>query len=299
MIYSAAIRVFCAVMWQGSFTQAAIKLDLSGPAVSKQIKALEQRLGVRLFQRTTRTISPTEAAERLYTVLLGQDGQVQALFDEWASAQIEPTGRLKLAVPMAFGERFLHRPLLHYALRYPKVTVDVEFDDRRVHLLEGGYDLALRIGALEDSGLIARRIGNCPIYLCASPDFLDAQGQPEHPDALAQLPSIVYSNAAPTWSYADAEGTVGRVTLQPHLVTNSADMIREACIAGLGLALLPAFSCLDALESGALSLVLPEYRTTPERGIYTLYPERRFVPLKVRALIDLLEAEFAEHKALR
>ena len=156
MIYSAAIRVFCAVMRQGSFTQAAIDLDLSGPAVSKQIKALEQRLGVRLFQRTTRTISPTEAAERLYRVLLGQDGQIQALFDEWASAQIEPTGRLKLAVPMAFGERFLHRPLLHYALRYPKVTVDVEFDDRRVHLLEGGYDLALRIGALEDSGL------NCP-----------------------------------------------------------------------------------------------------------------------------------------
>ena len=92
---------------------------------------------------------------------------------------------------------------------------------------------------------------------------------------------------------------MGRVTLQPRLVANSAEMIREACIAGLGLALLPAFSCLDALESGALSLVLPEYRTTPERGIYTLYPERRFVPLKVRTLIDLLEAEFAEHKALR
>ena len=293
MLYSSGVDVFRAVIRQGSFVGAAQELGISGAAVSKQIKRLEQRLNLVLFYRTTRSVVPTEAAQRLAAQLFRSDDEFDTLLNQLSDAQLSPSGRLRVNVPMSFGELFLRRPIAAYAKQYPQVVVDVDFDDRRVHLVEDGYDLVVRIGVLEDSGLIARRVGNCPLYLCASPDLIANCGRPQKPTDLSALPAVIYSIAADgtSWSCRGQDGNSHSVALRPALYANSAGMMLEACLAGVGVALLPLFSCAEALADGRLVRLLPSFDTVPDRGIYVVYPDKRFVPLKVRSFIDVIAAE--------
>ena len=295
MLYSSGIDVFRAVVRQGSFIGAANELGISGAAVSKQIKRLEQRLSIVLFYRTTRSVVPTEAARRLAEQLFRSDDEFDSLLDQLSDAQLSPSGRLRVNVPMSFGELFLRRPIAVYAKRYPEVVVDVDFDDRRVHLVEDGYDLVVRIGVLEDSGLIARRVGDCPLYLCASPDLIASWGHPEAPGDVSAMPAVIYSLASGgiSWSCRGDDGETHSVALRPALYANSAGMMLEACLAGVGVAILPHFSCADALASGHLRRLLPGFETVPDRGIYVVYPDKRFVPLKVRSFIDLIASELS------
>ena len=293
MLYSSGIDVFRAVIRQGSFVGAAQELGISGAAVSKQIKRLEQRLNLVLFYRTTRSVVPTEAANRLAAQLFRSDDEFDTLLDQLSDAQLSPSGRLRVNVPMSFGELFLRRPIAVYARQYPDVVVDVDFDDRRVHLVEDGYDLVVRIGVLEDSGLIARRVGDCPLYLCASPDLIARSGQPRRPADVSALPAVIYSIASggTSWSCRGPDGEAHSVALRPALYANSAGMMLEACLAGVGVAILPDFSCSEALADGRLARLLPDFDTVPDRGIYVVYPDKRFVPLKVRSFIDVIAAE--------
>jgi len=293
MLYSSGIDVFRAVIRQGSFVGAAQELGISGAAVSKQIKRLEQRLNLVLFYRTTRRVVPTEAAQRLAEQLFRSDDEFDTLLDQLSAAQLSPSGRLRVNVPMSFGELFLRRPIAVYAKQYPEVVVDVDFDDRRVHLVEDGYDLVVRIGVLEDSGLIARRVGNCPLYLCASPDLIERSGRPQRPGDVSALPAVIYSIASggTSWSCRGPDGESHSVALRPALYANSAGMMLEACLAGVGVAILPDFSCSEALADGRLVRLLSDFDTVPDRGIYVVYPDKRFVPLKVRSFIDVIAAE--------
>jgi DNA-binding transcriptional LysR family regulator len=295
MLYSSAVEIFRAVMKRGNFVGAADELGISGAAVSKQIKSLEQRLNLVLFYRTTRSVVPTEAARRLADLLLRNHDEFGTLLDQLSDAQATPSGRLRVNVPMSFGELFLRRPIAIFARRYPDVTVDVDFDDRRVHLVEDGYDLVVRIGVLEDSGLIARRVGDCPLYLCAAPQLLESHGMPASPADIPALPAVIYSlaAAASSWSCRDTDGVQTTVGLRPALYANSAGMMLEACIEGVGVAILPHFSCADALATGRLVRLLPEFDTVPDLGIYAVYPDKRFVPLKVRSFIDVIASELA------
>ncbi|MEC7362184.1 MAG: substrate binding domain-containing protein, partial [Pseudomonadota bacterium] len=178
---------------------------------------------------------------------------------------------------------------------YPEVVVDVDFDDRRVHLVEDGYDLVVRIGVLEDSGLIARRVGDCPLYLCASPELIASWGHPEAPGDVSAMPAVIYSltSGGISWSCRGDDGETHSVALRPALYANSAGMMLEACLAGVGVAILPHFSCADALASGHLRRLLPGFETVPDRGIYVVYPDKRFVPLKVRSFIDVIASELS------
>ena len=295
MLYSSGVDVFRAVVRQGSFIGAAKELGISGAAVSKQIKRLEQRLNLVLFYRTTRRVVPTEAAQRLAEQLFRSDDEFDTLLDQLSDAQLSPSGRLRVNVPMSFGELFLRRPIAVYAKQYPEVVVDVDFDDRRVHLVEDGYDLVVRIGVLEDSGLIARRVGDCPLYLCASPDLIASWGHPEAPGDVSAMPAVIYSLASDgiSWSCRADDGETHSVALRPALYANSAGMMLEACLAGVGVAILPHFSCADALASGHLRRLLPGFETVPDRGIYVVYPDKRFVPLKVRSFIDVIASELS------
>jgi DNA-binding transcriptional LysR family regulator len=299
MFYSSAVEIFRAVMKRGNFAGAADELGISGAAVSKQIKSLEQRLNLVLFYRTTRSVVPTEAAQRLADLLVRNHDEFGTLLDQLSDAQATPSGRLRVNVPMSFGELFLRRPIAIFARRYPDVTVDVDFDDRRVHLVEDGYDLVVRIGVLEDSGLIARRVGDCPLYMCAAPKLLEDHGTPVSPTDIPALPAVIYSlaAAASSWSCRDADGAQTTVGLRPALYANSAGMMLDACIEGVGVAILPHFSCADALASGRLVRLLPEFDTVPDLGIYVVYPDKRFVPLKVRSFIDVIAAELASRQA--
>ena len=291
MLYHPGFEALREVARKGSFIKAARALGVSGPAISKQIKNLEARLNMVLLHRTTRAVTLTEAGQRLTEILNRSSGEVESLLERLSLGQDRPFGRLKMNVPMSFGEMFLHKPIADYAATYPDVVIDVDFDDKRVHLVEDGYDLVVRIGVLEDSGLFARRVGDCPIYLCATPDFLARHGTPQTSDALSALPAIIYSNdpAGSILSYRDADGTNGSVPLRPHFYANSAGMMREACLRGVGIALLPSFCCESHLQSGTLMRLLPAIETSPDRGIHVVYPDRRFLPLKVRAFIDILE----------
>ena len=301
MLYSSAVDIFRAVMKRGSFVGAADELGISGAVVSKQVKSLEQRLNLWLFYRTTRSVVATEAAQRLADLLLRGHDEFTALLDQLGDAQLRPSGRLRVNVPMSFGELFLRRPIAVYAKQYPDVIVDVDFDDRRVHLVEDGYDLVVRIGVLEDSGLIARRVGDCPLYMCAAPQLVAEHGLPTSPPDISALPAVIYSiaSAASSWSCRDSSGTQTTVALRPALYANSAGMMLDACIEGVGVAILPHFSCADALADGLLVRLLPDYETVPDLGIYVVYPDKRFVPLKVRSFIDVIAAELASDDARR
>lgn len=291
MFFQTSFDVLRAIIQAGSFTRAAQKLGMSSAAVGKHVQLLEQKLDMRLFHRTTRTVTPTEAALRLNQAIGQSRDFLNEMLEALAEEQSTPAGRLRLNVPMSYGELYLAKPIARFAARYPKVIVDVDFDDKRVHLIEEGYDLVVRIGILEDSGLIARRISDFPLLLCAAPTLIDVLGEPASPDDISDWPFICYSNAAnpSLWSYTDTAGRAFSKTLTPALYANSASMMKEACVEGVGVALLPQFSCKAELEEGALVPLLPDYTTAPERGVYVVYPDKSFVPSKVLKFIEILQ----------
>jgi len=274
----------------GSFSKAANSLGVSGPAVSKRVKSLEQRLGLVLFHRTTRAVSLTQAGRQLVDALNRGDDEISSLLDQLSEGQETPSGKLKINAPMAFGERFLISPIAEYARLYPDVVVDVEFNDKRVHLVEEGFDLVIRIGALEDSGLIAKRLCDFPAKICASPDFIDRFGMPNQPSDLRHIPAIQYTNAATGLSLAfkPQDGIEETVHLTPRMYANSVEMLVESTLRGIGYVRAPAFAVNEHLKEGRLIHLLPNYQSLPERGVYAIYPDKRFLPLKVRKFIDLL-----------
>ena len=290
MIFNSSFDVFVSIVKTGSFTKAAQKLGISGAAVGKHIKNLEQKLNVRLFQRTTRTVTPTDAALKLFDAVTSSRDYLNEVLEQISEEQQTPSGRLRVNVPMSYGEQYLSKPLAAYAARYPDVIVDVDFDDKRVHLIEEGYDLVVRIGVLEDSGLIAKRISDFEIVFCAAPSLIEEKGMPSAPQDIKGWPMVCYSNAPNPglYSYADLTGQTQSVTLSPQLYANSASMMTEACIEGVGVAILPQFSCGKAIKDGRLVQILKSYPQPSERGVYAIYPDKQFTPLKVRRFIDLL-----------
>ncbi|MEK9622891.1 MAG: LysR family transcriptional regulator [Alphaproteobacteria bacterium] len=298
MIFESGFEAVREVARHGSFTNAAKALGVSGPAVSRQVKSLEERLGLVLFHRTTRMVTLTEAGQQLVDTLDRGSDEVSGLIERLAEGQERPFGKLRLNAPMAFGEKFLVGPIAEYASLYPDVIVDIEFDDRRVHLVEEGYDLIIRIGALEDTGLIAKKLCDFPTIICASPGFLAHHGHPRTPSDLTRLPAVVYSNSASgnSMNYRTANGDVGVVNLSPAIYANSIGMLLEATKQGLGFSRLPEVFCAEALNEGTLIETLSEYDLIPDRAIFVMYPEKRYLPLKVRKFIDHLSARLSVMK---
>ncbi len=269
---------------------------MSGPAVSKQIQALEDRLGVRLLNRTTRSVTLTDEG----ALYLDRAGKALEDLQE-AERRIQelkdcPTGKLKINAPMSFGNRYLAGPIAKFARRYPEVRLEVDFDDRWVDMIAEGYDVVVRIGVLEDSNLIARKLAHCPIFLCASPAYVVRYGLPDQPSQLSDFPAIIYSKHGQSedWRYQASNGDRGSVRLNRNFAGNSAEMQVEACLQGLGIGLLPAFVAREHLDSGALLRVLPEFETWPQRGIYALFPQNRHLAIRVRLFVDWLSQCGAE-----
>ena len=290
MIFSNGYQMVLAVANNGNFSKAANALGISKPAVSKQIKSLEQRLGLVLFHRTTRIVSLTESGRQLVDALNRGNDEISSLLDQLSEGQEKPSGKLKINAPMAFGERFLVGPIAEYARLHPEVVVDVEFNDKRVHLVEEGFDLVIRIGLLQDSGLIAKRLCNFPTKICASPDFIDRFGMPIKPSDLRNIPAVHYANAATGLSltFKTPDGMEESVNLTPAIYVNSIGMLLEGILKGIGYARAPSFAVNGHLKEGRLIHLLTEYQSLPKHGVYAIYPDKRFLPLKVRKFIDLL-----------
>lgn len=286
------MEVFAAVVESGGFSAAARLLGLSKSAISKQVGRLEDRLGVRLLNRTTRRLSLTEAGSTFHAACRRVLDEAEAAEQAVSDLAAAPRGLLKLNAPMSFGFLHLGAAIPAFHQRYPQIRVDAAMNDRFVDLVEEGYDVAIRIGALSDSSLIARRLAPSRTVLCASPDYLVRRGRPEQPRDLAGHDCLLYTNCAnPREWILDGAGGRQAVAVDGPLLANNGDVLCAAAVAGMGITRLPTFIVGPQLRDGRLEVILPDH-PVPEEAIHAVYPHSRNLSPKVRVFIDFLTERF-------
>jgi DNA-binding transcriptional LysR family regulator len=293
------MRTFVAIADAGSLTAAARVLGGSLPAVVRLLAALEAELGTRLLQRTTRRIALTEAGRRY----LERCRQVATLIDEAEaevrSEQTEPRGRLVVTAPVLFGSRHVAGGVTAFAQRYPEVHVDFQLLDRMVNLVEEGMDVGVRIGALDDSTLIARHVGDMRRVTVAAPSYIARRGAPEHPRELLAHECI--GRASPdssAWTFV-VNGAPMTIAVKGNLSVNQTAVAAAACAAGLGVGTFFAYQVAREVASGTLQLLLERFEPPP-RPIHVVYPEARLVPARTRSFIDFIMRHIqAEQSAWR
>lgn len=288
------MRVFTAVADSGSFVSAADSLAMSKAAVSRFVSELEQRLGVRLMHRTTRKLSLTQEGEVFLARCREILASIEASEAEITTHSDRASGFLKVSVPVSFGVKHLAALWSEFLELHPRVSLDVQLADRVIDLIDEGFDLAVRIARLPDSSLVSRQLASTRLVLCASPEYLARRGRPLHPSELAQHEVVAYSLLAigDQWQFAGPDGPV-TVKVKPRVWTNNGDTCVRAAVGGTGLVLQPTFLLAQELASGQLVEVLPEYRSI-ELGIYAVYPTRKFVLPKVRALLEFLSEKLVD-----
>jgi DNA-binding transcriptional LysR family regulator len=290
MIELEDLKSFVEVVESGGFSRAAARLGVSKSIVSRRVARLEAELGARLLSRTTRGLSATEAGLEFKT----RSERILAQVDEAREAvahQGGAVGRLRLSLPISFGLRHVAPVLAKLAQRHPELELDVSYADRHVDLIGEGFDAALRIGVLKDSGLVARRIAPARGVLAASPDYLARHGEPRTPADLARHQCLIYAGRSSVeWQFRSGKRSF-TVRPQGRLRSDSGDCLLQWAIEGLGIAELPTFLVSDAFEGGTLRPVLADYEI-PESGIYVVRPPGAHVPGKVRVLIEALAERF-------
>lgn len=288
------LAIFTRVVSLMSFTAAAEQLGIDRSVASKAVTRLESRLKVRLIHRTTRKLSLTDAGQRLYERVAPAFADIDAAERETIPNHA-PSGKLRVALPMSFG--LLHvAPLIpQFMQRFPHVDLEAAFEDRHTDLVGSGFDLALRIGQLKSSTLVARRLARVCHVLVAAPSYLSRRGAPSHPRELEQHSCLIYTLAAEpgVWVFEDASGASHRVRVRAALAANNSLAIREAARAGAGLTVLPRFYVSEDLGAGRLREVLADYRL-PEVGLHAVTPTRKHVSAAARAFVDFLAARFGD-----
>ena len=274
------MQAFVAVVQEGSFTRAAERLDTSPQMISKQVSRLEDRLGVRLLNRTTRKVHLTEAGE-------GYAARAETLLDDFADLesqlgdyQAQPQGLLRITAPASFATLQLPSLLCDFQKAFPKIRVDLQLNDRKVDIVEEGFDVALRIGQLDDSSLIARHLAPVRLVRCASPAYLDQHGRPKTQQDLKQHLFLGYS-------YTRQVHYPGPVLLE----SNNGEILTKCAIQGAGIAQQPTFICGEAVRDGLLEVIMPEDEPEP-LGLYALYAHRKLLAPKVRSFIEFVDGYF-------
>lgn len=288
------IVAFVRVIETGSFTAAANALGVSKSQVSRSVRALEDRLGARLLHRTTRAVTPTEAGTGFYERCARILADLEEAEAAVAHLQAAPRGTLRVSVPMSFGVRYLSPLIAEFLASYPELRMEVQYSDRRVDLVDEGYDVAVRIGVLDDSSLIARRLGGTRLYVVGSPAYLERRGRPEAPTDLRGHDCLLfaYQQTGSTWVFREG-GEEIPVRVSGRLVASAGEGLAEAARAGLGLALLPDFLVADDLRSGRLVPLLQRW-AEPGFTIWAVYPHSRHLAPKVRLFVDHLAARLGE-----
>jgi DNA-binding transcriptional LysR family regulator len=283
-------EIFARVIKAGSLSAAARELHSSPAMISKRVTRLEDRLGVRLLQRTTRRVTATDVGQRFHERVLAVLAAVDDA-ESFASVDSErPRGVLRLSLPTAFGRLHVVPRLKDFMESYPDLRLAVDLNDDYVDLVAGNFDVAVRIGTLPDSSLVARRLAPNRRVLCASPDYIERHGEPRN---IADLHHhrLIAGGPQVTWRL---EGPEGPVTFKPQtlLQTNSSEVVREAVVSGMGIGFRSTWDVGAELRRGNLRRVMPSYGGTSDVAIYAVYSGRRLVPLKVRALVDYLVSIF-------
>lgn len=284
------MAVFAAVVDAGSFTAAARTLGLTKSAVSKQLGILEDKHGVRLLHRTTRSVTATDAGIAFYRRCAEIVSISQAALAELVTHGETPRGRLRMTVPLGLADPFLAEPLAAFLKGNPELEAEVEVSDEVVDLVGEGWDLAIRVGKLTDSSLIARRIAALDLVVCASPKFLRTIKTPKTPADLAPLPFVIYSPLGNPQRLKFRKGKArAQVRTSGRVVTNSGPVLRRQLIAGLGLGLLPRFFVAEDLDAARLRTVLPAW-SLQAAGVFAVFASGRLVPPKVRRFVDHIAA---------
>ena len=288
------MQTFVAVVESGSFTAAADRLDTAKSAVSRRVSALEERLGVQLLRRTTRRLNLTDSGRSFYE----HSARILADLEEAESALAqehgELRGMLRIALPLSFGLRHMSEPIAEFSRQHPHVEFDLDLNDRRIDLVEEGIDLALRIGNLEDSSLIARRLFDVRTVVCGSPAYFAEHGVPQSPEDLPQHQCLVYGNLKDPgkWVCRDADGATHKIRVEPAMTASSGDFLCEAAVQGLGIAMQPTFIAGDPIRRGDLVPVMTDYQW-PVTPAWVAYPPTRHLSFRVRQFIDFLAEHFA------
>jgi DNA-binding transcriptional LysR family regulator len=283
------------VVEAGSFSAAARRLNVAKSVVSKRVADLEDSLRVRLLNRSTRQVVPTERGAAFCDRAKSLISQLDEAVGEASETDGELSGRLRIAAPMSFGNLHLTPVLFALMARHPRLEIALDLDDRFVDLVGRGYDLGIRIGRLADSALVGRKLAVSRRLTVCSPDYAVRRGVPKTPAELRDHDCIGYANAATThvWQFQTKAGETLSVHVEGRFVGNNGEADRDAAIAGLGVSVLPRFLLCDALRSGALIEVLADFAPVPD-VIRAVYPRTRHLPRRVRALIDHLAEAFAD-----
>jgi DNA-binding transcriptional LysR family regulator len=288
------LEVFARAAELGNFSRAGAALNLSRSRVSEAVRALETRVGARLFERTTRQVTPTEAGRALYARVRRAIDEAQAGYDEIAALADEPAGRLRIGAVDDFADRLLVPPLARFLAAHPRLSIELHEDVRQVDLVEAGFDLAIRIALDPDPGLIVRRLGTSRVVVVASPAYLAEAGEPGHPNDVTRHRLVGFAPVfwGREWRFRGPEGAVV-VPVAPALLTHATASLRQAALEGFGLAALPDWAVAREREDGRLKRVLAEWET-PEAGVYAVYPSNRLMAMRVRACVDHLARHLAQ-----
>jgi DNA-binding transcriptional LysR family regulator len=283
-----AMQAFVAVADLQGFAPAARKLGLSPSGVTRLIAALEDRLGARLLQRTTRSVTLTDVGARYLERARRILADVEEAENAAEGERTRPSGRLVVSAPLGFGRLHVSPVMTAYLKRYPEVAGELRLSDRMINLVEDGVDLAVRIGHLPDSSLVARHVGEMRRIVVASPGYLKRRGEPKTPDAIASHETIQFggTSASPDWRFVQ-DGREIRVACTPRFSTNSADAAIQYAEQDGGLTRVMAYQAAEALKAGRLQIVLAKFEQ-PALPIHVVYPTSRLLSAKVRTFIDLV-----------
>lgn len=289
-----AMRAFITVVSEGAFTRAAEKLDMSPQLVSKYVSQLEDHLGVRLLNRTTRRLHLTEAGASYHQRAQQVLHDIEDMECQVGDLQTEARGLLRISAPVSFAIRHMAPLLSEFQKAHPGVGIDLQLNDRKVDVVEEGFDVVLRIGHLKSSSLIARRIAPIRMAVCASPEYLQKNGTPKHLEDLQGHRYLRYSyieldSSQPLHRWLQNNGQND----SNGLTSNNGDVLVEAAIAGAGIALQPTFISGPAIKEGKLQVILQEYEPEP-MGLYAVYAHRQLLASKVRSFIDFIDGYFGE-----
>lgn len=289
------MQAFVRVVDAGSITKAAEQMDTVKSAVSRRLTDLEKRLGVTLLTRTTRSQTLTASGKSYYeqsTRIIDDLAEIEASIKDEHCAL---AGKIKIAAPLSFGLKHLAPALRQFNNLHPEVNLDVDFNDRKVDLIEEGFDMAIRIGKLSDSSLIARKITSIKPIVCASPAYLKKHGTPNNPhDLLEGHVRLRYNLISEAWRFTNNEGNEFNIKFPVVVSANNGDYLCDEAIAGRGILSSPDFICYEAIRSGQLIPILSNYARKDSINAYAIYPQTRHLSKRVRRLVDFLAAYFGD-----
>jgi len=289
------MNMFIRIVEAGGISRAADQLGIAKSAVSRRLVDLETRLGVRLLNRTTRTSSLTEIGQSYYDRAIKVVDDVAELNAITTDAHTSLEGTINLAAPLSFGLSHLSPAIDVFVNLHPELTINIDFSDRQVDLVEEGLDLAFRIADLKDSSLIARKISPIRIILCASPDYLKKYGTPKTPADLKNHRLLQYNiSGSNTWKLTDKKGKQHSVSVHAKMIANNGNFLKDMAIAGHGIVSSPTFIAWKAIATGDLVPVLTDYKL-PQPNAYAIYPQTRYLSQRTRILIDFLVERFGDN----